>query len=462
MGYNTALMAFKKILIANRGEIAVRIIRACRELDIGTVAVYSEPDREALHVKFADEAYCIGPASPQQSYLNIPSIISVAEISGADAIHPGYGFLSENSRFADVCESHKIVFIGPSPKALHATGDKSMARALAADHGISVIPGSDGLVESEGEGMKLAGKIGYPVAVKATAGGGGKGLRVAKDGGEFAVMFNTAKAEAKAAFGNAGVYIEKYLDRPRHIEVQILVDARGHGLHFGERECSIQRRHQKLLEEATSPFVDDKLRKKMGESALRMAKAADYVGAGTVEFLVDQKHHFYFMEMNARIQVEHPVTEMITGWDLVKEQIRIAMGDHLNARQGDIHLQGHAIECRINAEDPYQNFMPSPGNVSLYLPPSGPGIRVDSHLYSGYPILPFYDSLCAKLIAWGRDRAEAIVRMRRALDEMILDGVRTTIPFQEFLLTHRNFINGDVSTDFVEKHYSEFKDRKGE
>jgi acetyl-CoA carboxylase biotin carboxylase subunit len=448
---------FKKILVANRGEIAVRVIRAIRELGIKSVAIYSEADKDSLHVKLADESYCIGPAAPNQSYLNIPSIISVAEISGAEAIHPGYGFLAENSKFTEICAEHGITFIGPSKEAMQKMGDKSTAKETVKRVGVPIVPGSDGNVKDESEAVKVANKIGYPVLVKATAGGGGKGMRLVKSANELPELFKTARAEAEAAFGNPDVYIEKYIEEPRHIEVQILADEHGNTIHLGERDCSIQRRHQKLVEESLSPAVDRRLRDKLGEAAIRAARAVNYKSAGTIEFIFDKHGHFYFMEMNTRVQVEHPVTEMITNVDIIKEQIKIADGQPLSIRQRDVQFNGHAIECRINAENPDRNFLPSPGEITIYLPPGGPGIRVDSHAYQGYHILPHYDSLVAKLICWGRDRTEAIDRMRRALNEFVIDGIHTTISFHLKVMDNEQFKAGNVSTNFIEKYFSESK-----
>ncbi|OGC07245.1 acetyl-CoA carboxylase biotin carboxylase subunit [candidate division WOR-1 bacterium RIFOXYA2_FULL_36_21] len=444
---------FKKVLIANRGEIAVRIIRALKEMDIESVAVYSEADKDSLHIKLADESYCIGPASPTQSYLNIASIIAVAELSGAEAIHPGYGFLAENGKFTDVCTEHKIKFIGPAKEAMEKMGDKSTAKMTVQKAGVPVVPGSDGNVSDEKELVKIASKIGYPVLIKATAGGGGKGMRVVHSEGELLHAFKMARAEAGAAFGNPEVYIEKYIGEPRHIEVQILADEYGNVIHLGERDCSIQRRHQKLIEEALSPVVDNKLREKLGNAAVKAAKAVNYSSAGTIEFIFDCDGKFYFMEMNTRIQVEHPVTEMITNIDIIKEQISIAAGEKLSLRQKDVQFYGHAIECRINAEDPAKNFRPSPGEITSYLPPGGPGVRVDSHAYSGYKISPYYDSLLAKLLVWGKDRNEAIVRMKRALDEFVVDGIKTTIPFHLEVMNSKAFRSGHFSTHFVEHHF---------
>jgi acetyl-CoA carboxylase biotin carboxylase subunit len=445
---------FKKILIANRGEIALRVIRAAHELGIKCVAIYSEVDRDSLPVKLADEAYCIGPAPSNQSYLNIPSIISVAEISGAEAIHPGYGFLAENAKFVEICEEHRIKFIGPKREAMQKMGDKSTAKETVKRAGVPVVPGSEGNVKDEREAKAVAKKIGYPVLIKATAGGGGKGMRVVKAEEELVELYKTARAEAEAAFGNPEVYIEKYIEEPRHIEVQILADEFGNTIHLGERDCSIQRRHQKLVEESLSPAVDHRLRNKLGEAAIRAAKAVKYVNAGTIEFIFDPTGHFYFMEMNTRVQVEHPVTEMITSVDIVKEQILITAGEHLSLKQGEVRFHGHSIECRINAENPDKNFMPSPGEVTIWHAPGGPGIRVDSHVYQGYHILPNYDSLIAKLIVWGRDRKEAMDRMRRALNEFVIDGIHTTIPFHLKVLDNEDFKAGIVSTHFIEKHFT--------
>jgi len=449
---------FKKILIANRGEIAVRIIRAARELGIKTVAIYSDADKDSLHVKLADESYCIGPAAPNLSYLNIPTIISVAEISGAEALHPGYGFLAENAKFTDICAEHHITFIGPSKYAMEKMGDKSTAKDTVKKAGVPIVPGSDGNVKDENEAVRVANKIGYPVIIKATAGGGGKGMRLVREGKDLIEFYKTARAEAAASFGNPDVYIEKYIEEPRHIEVQILADEYGNTIHLGERDCSIQRRHQKLVEESLSPAVDQRLRDKLGDSAVRAAKSVNYKSAGTIEFIFDQSGHFYFMEMNTRIQVEHPVTEMITDIDIIKEQILIAAGSHLKLKQKDVQFKGHAIECRINAENPDRNFLPSPGEITIYHPPGGPGVRIDSHAYQGYHILPHYDSLVAKIICWGNNRAEAIDRMRRALNEFVIDGISTTIPFHLRVLDNAEFKAGNVTTNFIEKHFSSKKE----
>ena len=445
---------FSKVLIANRGEIAVRVIRACRELGIRTVAVFSQADADALHVQLADEAVCIGPPPAGQSYLKVARIISAAEITGAEAIHPGYGFLAENPQFAEVCEGCGIRFIGPPAASIQMMGDKAAARRAAAAHGVPVLPGSQHPVRDLGEAKRVARDIGYPVIIKASAGGGGKGMRVvtAPEGLESALAM--AAAEAAAAFGDAAVYLELYLSDPRHVEIQILVDGNGHGIHLGERDCSIQRRHQKLLEEAPSPALTDSVRQAMGRAALSVAQAAGYRNAGTVEFLLDERGDFFFMEMNTRIQVEHPVTEMVTGLDLVKAQLRIAAGEPLPITQADVRLSGHSIECRINAEDP-DRFLPSPGRLTNYRPPGGPGVRVDSHAFVGYIVPPFYDSLLGKVIVHGHDREEAIARMQRALDEMVVQGVQTTIPFHQKVLRHPDFLAGRTSTRFLERMLQE-------
>ncbi len=445
-------MKFSKVLIANRGEIALRILHSCEELGISTVAVHSTVDRQSLHVQLADESVCIGPPMSSKSYLNIPNIISAALTRDATAIHPGYGFLAENARFASICADHQITFIGPSPEAIMAMGDKSTAKKNMIKAGVPVVPGSPGIVDTEREAQTIADEIGYPLIIKATAGGGGRGMRLVKEESEFSRLFHAAQGEAEAAFGNPSVYIERFIEKPRHIEFQILADSYGNVVHLGERECSIQRRHQKLLEEAPSCFLSESLRQKMGQAAIKAAKSINYVGAGTVEFLVDMKGNFYFMEMNTRIQVEHPVTEMITGLDLVTEQIRIAQGEKLRFKQNDIQLRGHAIECRINAEDPNQNFRPHPGKISGYLPPGGPGVRVDSHVYTDYVIPPYYDSLIGKLIVWGPDRETAIKRMRRALKECAITGVPTTIGFHQRIIEHPVFLAGDVYTNFIEEN----------
>lgn len=444
-------MEFSKILIANRGEIALRILRTCEEMGIATVAVHSTIDRHSLHVQLADEAVCIGEPPSGKSYLNIPNIIAAALTRNASAIHPGYGFLAENARFAEICADHQIVFIGPSPEAIRAMGDKSTAKKTMQRVGVPTVPGSAGLLLDESEARAIARKIGYPVIIKATAGGGGRGMRLVRDESDLSKLFAAAQGEAEAAFGNPGVYLEKFVQKPRHIEFQILADSYGNVVHLGERECSIQRRHQKLLEEAPSPALTPILREKMGSAAVLAAKAINYVGAGTVEFLLDQSGEFYFMEMNTRIQVEHPVTEMITGLDLIAEQIRIAQGERLSFSQEQITLRGHAIECRINAEDPDHNFRPNPGRISGYLPPSGPGVRMDSHVYTDYEIPPYYDSLIGKLIVWGSDRPAAIRRMRRALRECAVTGLPTTIGFHQKILENAEFQQGDVYTNFVEQ-----------
>ncbi len=444
-------MQFSKILIANRGEIALRILRTCEELGIATVAVHSTIDRHSLHVQLADEAVCIGEPASIKSYLNIPNIIAAALTRNATAIHPGYGFLAENARFAEICADHQIAFIGPSPDSIRSMGDKSTAKKTMQAVGVPTVPGSKGLVLDEGEARAIARTMGYPVLIKATAGGGGRGMRLVKEDGELGALFAAAQGEAEAAFGNSGVYVEKFVQKPRHIEFQILADSYGNVIHLGERECSIQRRHQKLLEEAPSTALTPDLRQKMGDAAVLAAKSINYVGAGTVEFLLDQSGDFYFMEMNTRIQVEHPVTEMITGLDLIAEQIRIAQGERLGLTQDQVRLHGHAIECRINAEDPEQNFRPHPGRISGYLPPSGPGVRMDSHVYTDYEIPPYYDSLIGKIIVWGSDRPAAIRRMRRALRECAITGLPTTINFHQRILETPEFQQGDVYTNFVEQ-----------
>ncbi|HEX7241913.1 MAG TPA: acetyl-CoA carboxylase biotin carboxylase subunit [Longimicrobiaceae bacterium] len=445
---------FRKVLIANRGEIALRVIRACKELGIRTVAVYSEADRESLHVRFADEEVCIGPPAARESYLNIPRIISAAEITGADAIHPGYGFLAENAEFSEICQRSEITFIGPTPEQIRLMGDKAAARRTMVEVGVPVVPGTDAISDPE-EALVTARDIGFPVLIKAAAGGGGKGMRVAKDEDEFLTAFGMARSEAGAAFGDDTVYVEKYLARPRHIEFQILGDQHGRVIHLGERDCSIQRRHQKLLEEAPSPALTPELRAAMGDAAVRGAKAIDYVGAGTIEMLLNDDGSFYFMEMNTRIQVEHPVTEMTTGFDLVKEQIRAAAGLPLSIPDREIRLRGHAIECRINAEDPARNFAPSPGTIHTFHPPGGPGVRVDTHVYAGYRVPPYYDSLLGKLIVHGSNREEAIARMRNALDTFVLEGVHTTIPFLLEVLESPEFVSGQVDTKFLERWFAE-------
>ncbi|MEG3988469.1 acetyl-CoA carboxylase biotin carboxylase subunit [Microcoleus sp. S28C3] len=444
-------MGFSKILIANRGEIALRILRTCEEMGIATVAVHSTVDKHALHVQLADEAVCIGPPTSSKSYLNIPNIIAAALTRNAAAIHPGYGFLSENARFAEICADHQITFIGPSPAAMRAMGDKSTAKETMQRVKVPTVPGSDGLLADEHEALSIARDIGYPVMIKATAGGGGRGMRLVREASELPKLFSAAQGEADAAFGNPGVYLEKFIEKPRHIEIQILADNYGNVIHLGERDCSIQRRHQKLLEEAPSPALTQKLRDQMGHAAVAAAKSINYTGAGTVEFLLDKSGKFYFMEMNTRIQVEHPVTEMITGLDLIAEQIRIAQGEKLQIKQNQVILNGHAIECRINAEDPDRNFRPHPGRISGYLPPGGPGVRMDSHVYTDYEIPAYYDSLIGKLIVWGRDRPSAIRRMKRALRECAITGVPTTLGFHQKILDSPEFLNGEVYTNFVEQ-----------
>lgn len=442
---------FKKILVANRGEIAVRILRAARELGIKTVAVYSHADRDSLHVKLADEAVCIGPPSSQKSYLNITNIISACEITGAEAIHPGYGFLAENYRFAEACEGSGLVFIGPPSPVIRKMGDKSAAKAAMRAAGVPVTPGSDGVIASAAAALDLAGEVGYPVLLKAREGGGGKGMRLVRAPEETISAFEMASAEAMSAFGNGDLYLEKFIVNPRHIEVQLAGDDTGRIVHFFERDCSIQRRHQKLVEESPSPALDDATRRRLGEDAARGAADIGYRSLGTMEFLLDADGRFYFMEMNTRLQVEHPVTEAVTGWDLVKLQITLATGEPLPMEQEDIHLTGAAIECRINAEDPDHDFRPSPGSIKYFYPPGGPGVRLDTHIYPGFAISPFYDSLIGKLITHGRDRSEAIARMRRALEEMVIDGITTTAPFHAGVMTDPLFISGKYDTSFAEQ-----------
>jgi acetyl-CoA carboxylase biotin carboxylase subunit len=441
---------FRKVLIANRGEIALRVIRACRELGIETVAVYSEADRESLHVRFADDDVCIGPPPARDSYLKIPRIIAAAEITGADAIHPGYGFLAENAEFAETCAASNITFIGPTADQIRVMGDKAAARRAMSDVGVPIIPGTPGPVDDPDQALEFAASIGFPVIIKAAAGGGGKGMRVARDADDFARSFQLARSEALSAFGNGDVYVEKYLSRPRHIEFQILGDKHGNVIHLGERDCSVQRRHQKLIEEAPSPAMTPELRKQMGGAAVAGAKAIDYVGAGTIEMLLDEDRSYYFMEMNTRIQVEHPVTEMLTGVDLVKEQIRVAAGEALSVRELP-PLRGHVIEVRVNAEDPARNFQPSPGKITTFHPPGGPGVRLDTHVYSGYTVPPYYDSLLAKLVCQGCTREEAIARMRIALDSFIIEGVTTTIAFLGRVMQNGRFTAGEVDTKFLER-----------
>jgi acetyl-CoA carboxylase biotin carboxylase subunit len=440
---------FKKVLIANRGEIALRVIRACRELGVETVAVYSEADRESLHVRFADDDVCIGPAPARESYLKIPRLIAAAEITGADAIHPGYGFLAENAEFAEICTASGIVFIGPTAEQIRTMGDKAQARKTMSAVGVPIVPGTPGPIEDVDEALDFAVKIGFPVIIKAAAGGGGKGMRVAKDQDDFARSFQLARSEALSAFGNGEVYVEKYLSRPRHIEFQILGDRHGNVIHLGERDCSVQRRHQKLIEESPSPALTDDLRTRMGADAVAGARAIDYVGAGTIEMLLENGEYF-FMEMNTRIQVEHPVTEMLYGVDLVKEQIRVAAGEPLSVTELP-YRRGHVMEVRVNAEDPARNFQPSPGKIITYHPPGGPGVRLDSHVYDGYTVPPFYDSLIAKLIVQGRDRRECLARMRVALESFIIEGITTTIPFLARVMENERFIAGEIDTKFLER-----------
>jgi len=449
---------FKKILIANRGEIALRIIRVCRELGIKTVAVYSEADRYALHVKFADEAICIGPPASKESYLHIPRIISAAEITGADAIHPGYGFLAENAQFSEICASQGLIFIGPSPEAIQAMGDKSLAKDTMKKAGVPVVPGSEGIIKELKDGLEIAAAVGYPVMIKASAGGGGKGMRIVREPAEFEKAFQMASHEASAAFGNADVYIEKFVDEPRHVEIQVFGDSFGNVVHLNERDCSVQRRHQKLIEESPSPAVDADLREKMGAAAIKGAKSVHYCGAGTIEFLVDKERNFYFMEMNTRIQVEHPITEEVTGLDLIKLQLRMAAGEKL--RRKDYKPSGHAIECRINAEDPDHDFRPSPGEVTSFHMPGGFGVRVDTHCYTGYRVPPYYDSMIAKLIVLAPTREEAIDKMAGALDEFTIEGIHTTIPFHRWVMTNEHFRSGHFDTGFVEQHYRTGEDER--
>jgi acetyl-CoA carboxylase biotin carboxylase subunit len=444
-------MPIGKLLIANRGEIALRILRSCRELGIATVAVHSTVDRNALHVQLADEAVCVGDAPSSRSYLNIPNILAAATSRGADAIHPGYGFLAESAAFAEICRDHGLTFVGPSPEAILAMGDKATAKRTMQQVGVPTIPGSEGLLESVEDAMDQAQHMGFPVMIKATAGGGGRGMRLVPSADQLEGLFKAAQGEAEAAFGNPGLYMEKFIDRPRHVEVQVLADRFGNVVHLGERDCSIQRRHQKLLEEAPSPGLDPLVRERMGAAATAAARTIAYEGAGTVEFLLDRSGGFYFMEMNTRIQVEHPVTEMVTGLDLIAEQLRIAGGEPISVAQEEVRLQGHAIECRINAEDPRQNFRPSPGKITGWLPPGGPGVRVDSHVYTGYDIPPFYDSLIGKLIVWAPTRELALRRLRRALSEWAVTGIPTTIEFHLALLERPEFLNGQVYTKFVEE-----------
>ena len=448
---------FKKILIANRGEIALRIIRTCKEMGIKTVAVYSTADKESLHVRFADEAVCIGPAPSSQSYLNIPNLIAAAEITNADAIHPGYGFLSENAEFSRICHENGIKFIGASPAMINSMGDKASAKATMKKAGVPTIPGSEGLLDSVEQGIKLANKVKYPVILKATAGGGGRGMRIVKSDEEFQKAWNDAKTESKAAFGNDGLYLEKFVEEPRHIEIQLVGDQDGRACHLSERDCSIQRRHQKLIEESPSPFIDDKLREAMGKAAVAGAKAIKYEGVGTIEFLVDKNKDFYFMEMNTRIQVEHPVTEEVINYDLIKEQIKVAAGIPISGK--NYYPDMHAIECRINAEDPANGFRPSPGKITTLHIPGGHGIRVDTHVYAGYTIPPNYDSMIAKLISVAQTREEAIVKMKRALSEFVVEGVKTTIPFHLKMMDDENFKSGNFTTSYLDTwDFSQLKD----
>ncbi len=446
---------FSKILIANRGEIALRIIRACRELGVKTVAVYSEADKDSLHVRYANEAVCIGGSSSASSYLNIPNIISAAEIADVEAIHPGYGFLAEDSHFAEICESCQIKFIGPTSETISLMGDKMAAKDSAKRAGLPVIPGSTGLVNNKEEALRIAKRLKYPVIIKASAGGGGKGMRICHNDVRLISAFLTAQREAEASFGNPAIYIEKFVENPRHVEIQIVGDEYGHIVHLGERDCTVQRRHQKLIEESPSPAIDSKIRKKMAEMAVKAAKVVNYVNAGTIEFLVDDKGEFYFMEMNTRVQVEHPVTEMVTSVDLIKTQIKIAGGERLPFKQDDIEFRGSAIECRINAEDPDKDFMPSAGRIETFIAPGGPGIRLDTHAYPGYSISPHYDSMIGKLIAYGKTRSEAIHTMQRALEEFIIEPIKTTIPFHKRVFSNPAFLRGKFSTDFVERLFAQ-------
>ncbi len=454
---------FKKVLVANRGEIAVRIIRACRELGIETVAVYSEADRHALHVRYADEAYLLGPAPSRESYLRADKILDVIRKSGADAVHPGYGFLAEREDFAAACLDLDLAFIGPKPSSIAAMGDKAEARATVIKAGVPVVPGTEDVGNlTDDDLLRVAPKIGFPLLIKATAGGGGKGMREVKNIEEMPLLLQSARREAESAFGDGDVYLEKLVEGARHIEFQIMADSHGNVIHLGERECSIQRRHQKLIEEAPSPFMDDELRAKMGAVAVKAAQAVDYINAGTIEFLVDKDRNFYFLEMNTRLQVEHPVTEMTTGVDIVAEQIRVARGRQLSYTQEQIQFNGHAIECRINAEDPYNNFLPSTGRITHSLLPTGPGVRVDTGVYPGFEITPYYDPMIAKLIVWGETRAQAILRMRRALEEYRIVGVRTNIPFHQTMMDSHRFMGGQYDTRFVEERFSMDTERQGD
>ncbi len=439
---------FKKILVANRGEIALRIIRTCKEMGIKTVAVYSTADKDSLHVRFADEAVCIGPPPSAQSYLDIPKIIAAAEITDSDAIHPGYGFLAENAKFSEICQKHEIKFIGPSAKMIELMGDKNTAKKTMQKAGVPVIPGSKDLLQSPQEGIKLANEMGYPIMLKATAGGGGKGMRIVFSEDEFQSKWDSAKQESAAAFGNDGLYMEKFVSNPRHIEIQVVGDQYGNACHLSERDCSVQRRHQKLLEETPSPFMTDDLREKMGDAAVKACKSIKYEGVGTVEFLVDDQRNFYFMEMNTRIQVEHPITEEVINYDLIKEQIKVAAGVPISGK--NYYPEAHAIECRINAEDPYNDFRPSPGKINIWHTPGGQGVRVDTHVYAGYTIPPHYDSMIAKLIVSARTREEAVTKMKRALEEFVIEGIKTTIPFHLQLMSNEKFKEGDYTTKFME------------
>ena len=444
---------FNKVLVANRGEIAIRIIRACHEMGIQSVAVYSEADEDSLHVKLADEAICIGPAAPSESYLNIPRIISAAEVAGAQAIHPGYGFLAENADFSQICQDNNIVFIGASPENIRLMGDKSRAKDTMDEFKVPTVPGSKGVVSDPKALEEVAERTGYPLMIKASAGGGGKGMRLVEEASQLVKSYEMASQEAKSAFGNGDVYVEKCIIEPRHVEIQVLSDRQGNAVHLGERDCSIQRRHQKLIEESPSPIMTEKLRHAMGEAAVKAAQGIKYQGAGTIEFLVDKDQNFYFMEMNTRIQVEHPVTEMVTQTDIIKEQIYIAATGNCRLSQSDIQFKGHAIEFRVNAEDYEKNFAPCPGEISLYLPAGGIGVRIDSHVYPGYQIPPYYDSLLGKLIVWGSDRDEAIARAKRAINEFVIDGVKTTLDFHEKVLEDTRFIEGNFDTGYIDHHF---------
>ncbi|MBK8100090.1 MAG: acetyl-CoA carboxylase biotin carboxylase subunit [Planctomycetes bacterium] len=445
---------FSRILIANRGEIALRILRACKDLGIETVAVYSEADRDSLHLRYADETVCIGPAPSTESYLNIPALIAAAEIADVEAIHPGYGFLSENEHFAEVCQSCNIKFIGPSPSAIAQCGDKVAAKRLAKEAGVPTVPGSDGPIDNEQEALAIARKIGFPVLIKAAAGGGGRGMRVAHNEPSLVTGFHSARAEAEKAFKDSTVYLEKYIEKPRHVEIQILGDTHGNIVHLGERDCSLQRRHQKLLEESPCPVLDDKTRAAMGEAAVRLARAANYYSAGTVEFLLDKDRNYYFIEINSRIQVEHPVTEEVTDTDLIREMIRVAAGERLSFRQEDIKIRGHAMEFRINAEDPDHNFKPSPGTIHTFVAPAGPGVRWDSHVYQGYTVPPHYDSMVGKLIIHRHTRKQVIEVARRALQELTVEGIKTTAGLFLRILEHSDFASGEVDTGFIDRYFA--------